>query len=115
MKYEKIYENMTGVNLQQQEREWTERGKGYYGEYLVFHELFQCIPGCAKFLMNLEVPKANGDTTEIDLVCIHETGIYVFEIKHYKGTIDGSETQKEWVQFFRTVKNNHFYNPVFPK
>lgn len=37
--------------------------------------------------MNLNIPIEDGKTTEIDLLMIHETGIYVFEIKHYKGTI----------------------------
>ena len=71
--------------MQEQKKLWDERGKGYYGEFLVFTELYKNIKGNCKILMNLEVPTDNGKTTEIDLIMIHENGIYVFEIKHYKG------------------------------
>ena len=62
--------------------------------------------------MNLEIPAENNKTTEIDLLMIHETGIYVFEIKHYKGTIYGKDTDNIWTQYFRTSKNSHFKNPI---
>ena len=38
--------------------------------------------------------------------------LYVFEIKHYKGTIYGKDTDKTWTQYFRTTKNNTFKNPM---
>ena len=62
--------------------------------------------------MNLELPVSNNKTTEIDLLLIHETGLYVFEIKHYKGTIYGKDTDRTWTQYFRTEKNNTFINPI---
>ena len=37
-KAEEIYQQLTGVDLDMQRRIWDERGKGYYGEYLVFRE-----------------------------------------------------------------------------
>ena len=42
---------------------------------------------------------------------IHSTGIYVFEIKHYKGIIYGNVNDNKWTQFFRTQDNNTFQNP----
>lgn len=108
----KIYNELTQVNIDEQRRIWDERGKGYYGEYLVFEKLFFNIDSPCKFLMNLEIPTENGKTTEIDLLMIHTTGIYVFEIKHYKGTIYGDTNGEIWTQFFRTQKNNVFKNPV---
>lgn len=107
-----IYSNLTNVDIEKQKQIWDERGKGYYGEYLVFQELYRSVPGYGKILMNLEVPSQYGNNTEIDLVFIHETGIYVFEIKHYKGTIYGKSTDERWTQYFRTVKNSHFYSPL---
>jgi len=62
--------------------------------------------------MNLNIPIEKDKTTEIDLILIHETGIYVFEIKHYKGTIYGNNTGTIWTQYFRTSKNNTFKNPI---
>ena len=105
---ETIYKNLTGVDISEQERLWNERGKGYYGEYLLFSELYPSITGCCKILMNLEIPNGYRKTTEIDLLLIHETGFYVFEVKHYKGTIYGSADGKVWTQYFRTAPNSHF-------
>lgn len=109
---DKVYQDLTGVNISEQYRIWDERGKGYYGEYLVFKALYPSVDGFCKFLMNVEVPTENGRTTEIDLLMIHESGLYVFEMKHYKGTIYGKADDAAWTQYFRTVKNNRFKNPI---
>lgn len=107
-----VYENLTSVNIEEQKRIWDERGKGYYGEYLLFTELYQHIQGQCKMLMNLNIPTVNGKTTEIDVLMIHETGVYVFEVKHYKGTIYGHFDDERWTQYFRTQKNSYFSSPV---
>lgn len=112
MDIKKIYNRLTGIDISEQLRIWDERGKGYYGEFLVFSLLYQQIPGVCKILMNLEIPVENGKTTEVDLLMIHETGIYVFEIKHYKGVIYGKDTDIKWTQFFRTEDNQYFDNPI---
>ena len=109
---EKIYKDLTGVDINLQKQIWDERGRGYYGEFLVFKELYKTIPGYSKFLMNVQIPTANGKTTEIDLLMFDETGIYVFEIKHYKGHIYGKASENNWTQYFRTAPNQTFLNPV---
>ena len=40
----KEYKQLTNVDIEEQKRIWDERGKGYYGEYLVLQELcrFRC-------------------------------------------------------------------------
>lgn len=107
-----IYHELTNVDIETQRVLWDERGKGYYGEYLVFKKLYPNISGTCKILMNLQVPAAYGKTTEIDLVLIHESGLYVFEVKHYKGTIYGKPAEAKWTQYFRTTANHTFRNPV---
>ena len=107
-----IYQRLTNVNIREQVKEWDARGKGYYGEYLLFSELYNDIPGCSKILMNLQIPSEYGRTTEIDLLLIHETGLYVFEAKHYKSTIYGKMEEQNWTQYFRTDENKSFPNPV---
>ncbi|MBE7002578.1 MAG: NERD domain-containing protein [Ruminococcaceae bacterium] len=107
-----VYEQLTNVNIEQQKQIWDERGKGYYGEYLLFCELYRSVSGNSKILMNLNIPTDNSKTTEIDLILIHETGLYVFEIKHYKGTIYGKDSDAIWTQYFRTVQNSKFKNPI---
>ena len=98
----KIYQEMTSVDLDEQKRIWDERGKGYYGEFLVMQDLYLYLRGESKLLMNLEIPADDGKKTEIDLLLIHETGLYVFEVKYYKGTIYGKYDDSSWTQYFRT-------------
>ena len=42
---ENLYQNLTGVNIDEQLDEWDARGKGYYGEFLLFSEIYKYIPG----------------------------------------------------------------------
>lgn len=107
-----LYSNLTSVNIDEQKKLWDERGKGYYGEYLVFCELYKKANGISKFIMNANIPVTEDKTTEVDLMMLHETGLYVFEIKHYKGTIYGKSDDATWTQYFRTVQNSTFKNPV---
>ncbi|MGN0666312.1 MAG: NERD domain-containing protein [Huintestinicola sp.] len=89
--------------------------KGKYGEYLTYRNLMG-IEGHKKFLFNCYIPKENDETTEIDVIMIHETGIYVFESKNYSGWIFGTETNKQWTQTLPAGKGrshkSHFLNPI---
>lgn len=109
---DKIYFDATTVNINEQKALWDNRGKGYYGEYLLFSDLYRFVEGQCKILMNLHIPTKNGKTTEIDCLMIHESGIYAFECKHHKGTIYGAFTDDKWTQYFRTSPNNSFSSPV---
>lgn len=85
---------------------------GLYGEYRIVNEL-QKIPGIHKTLVNLYIPKAKGEgLTEIDILFIHESGIYVIESKNYSGWIYGRERDYKWTQVFKNGKKFKFYNPV---
>ncbi len=92
------------------------RDKGHLGEYYTYRYLVP-LPGYKRFLFNLYIPKENGETTELDVTLLHESGIYVFESKNYSGWIFGTESQKYWTQTLpigrgRTQKNQ-FYNPIW--
>lgn len=112
MNIDNVYEQLTNVNIAEQKQIWDERGKGYYGEYLLFTHIYRHLTGFGKVLMNLNIPVSECKSTEIDLILIHETGLYVFEAKHYKGTIYGKNTDKMWTQYFIQAENQHFNNPV---
>jgi len=84
---------------------------GNYGELLCYKALFMT-PGKRDFLHNCYVPTAKG-FSEIDLLMIHDTGLYVVESKNYSGWIFGDENQKEWTQCLAGGKKNKFYNPVW--
>ena len=89
--------------------------KGNFGEYLTYKYLCGYESDGAKFLYNCYLPKDNGETTEIDVLMIHKSGIYVFESKNYSGWIFGSEHQKNWTQTLpsgRKSHKEHFLNPI---
>lgn len=71
--------------------------KGKLGEYRIFQEL-KALRGHKRFLFNVYIPKEDGSTTEIDVILLHESGVYVFESKNFSGWIFGSESQKYWTQ-----------------
>ena len=85
---------------------------GNNGEFLTFSKL-ERISRSSKIVTNVYLPKEDGTTTEIDLVLIHETGIYVFESKNYGGWIFGNEKSKYWTQTFKTGRKEQFYNPIW--
>jgi len=90
--------------------------KGRAGEEKIY-EILEQLAGRKAFLPNCYLPKQTGGTTEIDLVMLHESGVYVIESKNYGGWIFGNETQQYWTQSLRgeqgTAKKNRFYNPLW--
>lgn len=92
------------------------RNAGLKGEYLIFQKLQQYEAQGARFLFNCYLPKDDGTTTEIDVLMIHPTGLYVVESKNYKGWIFGSEKARFWTQTLPKGRGcshkEHFYNPI---
>ena len=81
---------------------------GQYGEYLTEYALLsRSMEGYYVVLKNLYLPM-KGKTTEIDLLMIHEKGIFVFESKNYSGWIFGSEDQLKWTQCFKSRSTRTF-------
>ncbi|WP_426348721.1 NERD domain-containing protein [Alloiococcus sp. CFN-8] len=88
------------------------KNKGQYGEYLTEYALgHDNIKGYLKIITNVYIPY-KGRTTEIDVVMVHEKGIFVFESKNYSGWIFGSEQQQKWTQSFPNGDKTQFYNPI---
>jgi hypothetical protein len=87
------------------------RDKGLYGEYLIYKQLTR-LDGYKRFLFNCYIPKDDGTTSEIDVILLHSSGIYVFESKNYSGWIFGAENQKMWTQTFPNGRKEKFYNPI---
>lgn len=84
--------------------------KGNYGEYLTYNVLGK-IPGYKKILTNVYLPTKYG-TTEIDLIFLHETGVYVIESKNYSGWIFGNAKDKQWTQSLPGGHKFRFFNPI---
>ncbi len=101
------YSYASGNNYQM-----TMANRGNYGEYLTFLEL-EKLEGDKRILSDLYLPIKDGKTTEIDLVMIHPTGIYVIESKNYSGEIYGNETERYWTQYLSGGTVNKLYNPIW--
>jgi hypothetical protein len=84
--------------------------KGNFGEFITFCEIQNL--GFNHVFTNLYIPGKDDSTTEIDLVAIHKTGIYVFEIKNYSGWIFGDEYARNWTASLNRKVKNQFYNPI---
>ncbi|MFC7686259.1 nuclease-related domain-containing protein [Ureibacillus sp. GCM10028918] len=85
--------------------------KGNYGEFSSYGKMAK-LPGYHKALFNIYIPNGKEQTTEVDLVFIHETGIYVIESKNYSGWIYGDEKSQKWMQTFPNGQKYPFYNPI---
>lgn len=83
---------------------------GSFGEALIFFEL-EKIPMYSKVMTNLYIPTEDG-TTEIDVVYIAPSGIYVIESKNYSGWIFGDEKARNWTAVIYKTKNK-FLNPIW--
>ena len=85
---------------------------GQFGEFSTEYALTNNnLDGELVVLKNLYVP-TNGRTSEIDILMIHEKGIFVFESKNYSVLIFGSADQLNWTQCLPNGDKNKFYNPV---
>ncbi|MDM8523847.1 nuclease-related domain-containing protein [Desulfococcaceae bacterium HSG8] len=62
-------------------------------------------------LKNIVIPAYDG-TTQIDQIAISEYGIFIIEIKTYKGWIFGKERDAKWTQTLFKEKHS-FQNPLF--
>lgn len=65
-----------------------------------------------RILQNVYVPTKYG-TSEIDVLLLHETGIYVFESKNLSGSIYGEKRYSQWLRYKRNSEfPDRFPNPV---
>lgn len=90
--------------------------KGKNGEYELVSSL-ERLDGYKRFIINCYLPASSGGTSEVDVILLHESGIYVLEEKNYDGWIFGSENQQYWTETFYDghggSKKYRFYNPIY--
>jgi len=90
---------------------WIGLDPGPKGEYLAYRALGG-VKGRKKFLFNCYIPIKPGYWSEIDLIMLHRSGVYVFECKNYSGWIFGSEGDVRWTQTFQHGQTERFLSPV---
>lgn len=110
------YEEVTGHavrDLYKEYRKTEDKERAVIGgqlfEYYLFKGLYK-IPGTRKFICNPYLPTKTG-TTEVDVIMISSAGVFVFECKHYAGSIYGRETSRTWA-YYLGGKKYTFYNPI---
>lgn len=88
----------------------TNNKEGTSLEYKVFKTMYKY---SGKVLSNLYVDKINNTYTEIDVVFIHNTGIYVIECKDRRCLkITGNEQDSEWDCIYSRTNIKKMYNPL---
>lgn len=73
------------------------------------------VKGYKKILYNVYVPKSferGANAAEVDMLMIHEKGIFVAENKNYNGYIYGSEEDIKWTLISKNGNKHLFYNPI---
>lgn len=89
---------------------YTTHKEGTSLEYEIFKILYRFE---GKVLSNLYVNKIDDSTSEIDVLFIHNTGIYVLECKDIRAIeIIGDEQDIKWDCIYRKKKIRKMYNPL---
>lgn len=91
------------------------KDQGLYGEYIATMVALQNMEKYklyGKVFNNVVVPKDDGDFTELDVVCVNETGIHVIEAKARGGRLQGNLTDPKWKQFMGHQEHN-MDNPLY--
>lgn len=84
---------------------------GIMAERQLHRLLLRQLPAGYQHYRNLILQTAQGDLTEIDHLVLSRFGIFVVEVKNYRGWIFASEQQDYWtVQHFR--RKHRFQNPL---
>lgn len=93
-------------------RKSTSEQKGAIGEQEIV-EALNGLKGYGRIVRNIYIKKKDGYWTEIDIVLIHESGVYVFESKAHRGWIFGDVKNRTWTQSFGKGKTQKFPNPIW--
>lgn len=82
--------------------------KGLYAEKLVLTQLKLKLPKNAIILENVTIPYQTY-TTQIDFIVLLPTGIYVIEVKNYKGFITATTKYDKWFIKYQNHQNAKTY------
>ena len=110
---EKEFKKTTYYKITHNTLSKTRSDVGCLGEYMCYKYLADYENTGARFLFNVYIPR-DDTTTEIDVLMIHATGLYVLESKNYDGWIFGTDTNTNWTQSLpqgHTSIKKKFYNP----
>lgn len=81
--------------------------KSEFLEYKTFNTI-KCIDGFKKILVDLLINLDDKKSSQIDLVALHKSGIYVIECKNTSCSISGNYSDEYW-----SYSNNSRYSPLY--
>lgn len=81
--------------------------KSEFLEYKIFNEI-KYIDGFKKILVDLLINLDNEKSSQIDLIALHKSGIYVIECKNLSFNISGNFSERYW-----KYSNNSIYSPLY--
>lgn len=108
----KIYEKTTYYQETQTPYLKTMSDKGATGEYKTYKAIEGLDAEYERFLFNVYIPTGTNKWTEIDIIYINRSGIYVIENKNYSGWIFGSAENRTWTVTYGKNAKRTFYNPI---
>lgn len=108
-KKEEIY--IKSQKSKKENKKLSNEQKGIYQEFNIVENLKDININNYKVLRNVYIKKDDNETTELDIVIIHTTGIFVIESKNYVGKIIGEENWYKWKYFLGNNKYE-FFNPI---
>lgn len=85
--------------------------KGILGEKSILLLLNKTLDKSKYIILEDVTLEKNSDTTQIDLIVLSVYGIFVIEVKNYKGWIFGNKNQRQWTQIIYKEKHK-FQNPI---
>lgn len=85
------------------------KDRGTLFEIEIYDRLRSEFKNDIQIIHNLLIPKINtvNEYSEIDLIAIHVSGIYVIEVKNYSGPVTGKDDDEYWKPFVQDVDNNN--------
>lgn len=85
--------------------------KGRIGEQIIEDNINKNIDIYHKIIRNVILNKKKKET-EVDIILITCTGIFVIESKNFNGYIFGNDKHKKWTQVLSKENHNTFANPI---
>ncbi|WP_159638918.1 nuclease-related domain-containing protein [Erysipelothrix anatis] len=79
-------------------------------EYAVFAEVKRNLAGATFMRTYVPITKNQG-IREIDVLSISKFGVYIFEVKHYAGAIQGKKDASSWNRRYQNGTLTQFRNP----
>ena len=91
-------------------RKYKTLSTGLYGEELVSYTL-NSLPNEYAMYNNILLEK-DGKRTEIDTLIVSKYGIFLGEVKNYKGCITGNENNSTWTQIKKSSAGKSYENTI---